>query len=77
LTRGQRDFTSVSQVVATRYEIMTEHKVAAQGRELLAEMDPMKAAQAQAAAAQARAYAEAEAAAHGPTPPASTLPPQA
>ena len=77
LTRGQRDFTSVSQVVATRYEIMTEHKVAAQGRELLAEMDPMKAAQAQAAAAQARAYAEAEAAAHGPTPPASTLPPPA
>ncbi len=37
-TRGQRDFTSVSQVVATRYEVLVEHKVAQQGRELLAGM---------------------------------------
>jgi hypothetical protein len=34
-TRGRRDFTSVQQVVATRYEVLTEHKVAAQGRDLL------------------------------------------
>jgi LytS/YehU family sensor histidine kinase len=37
-TRGQRDFTSVSQVVATRYEVLVEHKFAQQGRELLAQM---------------------------------------
>ena len=35
-TRGRRDFTSIQQVVATRYEVLAEHKVAAQGRELLA-----------------------------------------
>lgn len=34
-TRGRRDFTSVSQVVATRYEVLTEHKVAEQARDLL------------------------------------------
>ena len=38
-TRGRRDFTSVSQVVATRYEVLVEHKFAQQGRELLATMD--------------------------------------
>jgi hypothetical protein len=37
-TRGQRDFSSVSQVVATRYEVLVEHKVAAQARELLARL---------------------------------------
>jgi hypothetical protein len=36
LTRGQRDFASVTQVVATRYEVLVEHKVAGQARELLA-----------------------------------------
>ena len=35
-TRGQRDFSSVTQVVATRYEILVEHKHAARARELLA-----------------------------------------
>lgn len=35
LTRGQRDFSSVTQVVATRYEVLVEHKVAAQARQLL------------------------------------------
>ena len=35
-TRGQRDFSSVTQVVATRYEVLVEHKSAAQARELLA-----------------------------------------
>jgi hypothetical protein len=34
-TRGRRDFTSVSQVVATRYEVLVEHKHAEAARELL------------------------------------------
>src|SRR6478736_10095349 len=36
-TRGARDFSSVSQVVATRYEVFAEHKFAQQGREILAQ----------------------------------------
>lgn len=35
-TRGQRDFSSITQVVATRYEVLVEHKVAGEARELLA-----------------------------------------
>ena len=35
-TKGRRDFTSVSQVVATRYEVLVEHKFAEQARALLA-----------------------------------------
>jgi len=45
LTRGERDFTSVSLVVAAKYEVLCEHKHAQRGRELLAEMDPMRAAE--------------------------------
>ena len=37
-TRGRRDFTSVSQVVATKYEVLVEHKLAQRGRELLSQM---------------------------------------
>ena len=37
-TRGRRDFTSVTQVVATRYEVLVEHKFADQGRQILATM---------------------------------------
>ncbi len=37
-TRGRRDFSSVSMIVATRYEVLVEHKHAARGRELLATM---------------------------------------
>jgi hypothetical protein len=37
-TKGRRDFTSVSQVVATRYEVLVEHKLAEQGRAMLAKM---------------------------------------
>lgn len=36
LTRGQRDFTSVSRVVATRYEVLVEHSLLAQARSALA-----------------------------------------
>jgi hypothetical protein len=39
-TRGSRDFTSVQQVVATRYEVLVEHKLAEQARALLAELPP-------------------------------------
>ncbi len=38
MTRGRRDFSSVTQVVATKYEVLVEHKVAAQARELLAKL---------------------------------------
>ncbi|MGB7820185.1 MAG: general stress protein [Ornithinibacter sp.] len=51
-TRGERDFTSVSQVVAAKYEVLCEHKHVARGRELLTEMDPMRAAQEQVRRAQ-------------------------
>jgi hypothetical protein len=37
-TRGRRDFSSITQVVATRYEVLVEHKVAAQAREILARL---------------------------------------
>lgn len=35
---GTRDFSSVTQVVATSYEVLVEHTLAAQARELLAGM---------------------------------------
>ena len=35
MTRGKRDFTSVTQTVATKYEVLCEHKVAVQAREML------------------------------------------
>jgi hypothetical protein len=37
-TRGHRDFSSVSMTVATRYEVLVEHKHAIRARELLATM---------------------------------------
>jgi hypothetical protein len=37
-TGGQRDFTSVSQVIATRYEVLVEHKLLAQAQETLLRM---------------------------------------
>jgi hypothetical protein len=52
LTGGRRDFTSVSQVVAAKYEVLCEHKHVQRGRELLTQMDPMKAAQEQVRRAQ-------------------------
>ncbi|MGX7681807.1 general stress protein [Jatrophihabitans sp. DSM 45814] len=36
--RGARDFSSISQVVATKYEIMVEHRLAAQAQQVLATM---------------------------------------
>lgn len=37
-TRGQRDFSSVSAVVATKYEVLVEHKHLQRARELLAKL---------------------------------------
>ncbi|WP_068422907.1 general stress protein [Janibacter terrae] len=59
-TGGQRDFTSVSQVVASRYEVLTEHKHAHAGRELMTKLDPMRAAQEQLRRNQEQARAEHE-----------------
>lgn len=36
MTRGRRDFSSIQQVVATKYEVLVEHKHAEQARNLLA-----------------------------------------
>ena len=38
MSQGKRDFTSVSQTVATKYEVLAEHKVAGQARELIMSM---------------------------------------
>ena len=38
MTRGQRDFSSVTAVVATKYEVLVEHKSLAAARELLAKL---------------------------------------
>lgn len=45
MAQGKRDFTSVSRTVATRYELLSEHKVATQARELLASLPGARAAQ--------------------------------
>lgn len=37
-TQGRRDFTSIQQVVATRYEVLVEHKYLAEGQALLARL---------------------------------------
>ena len=37
-TGGRRDFTSVTQVVATRYEVLVEHKLLLRAQELLLRM---------------------------------------
>lgn len=44
LSQGKRDFTSVTQTIATKYEILCEHKVAARARELLQQMPGARAA---------------------------------
>lgn len=44
MTKGKRDFTSVTQTVATKYEVLCEHKVAAQAREMLQQRPGARAA---------------------------------
>lgn len=79
LTRGRRDFTSVSQVVATKYEVLAEHRTVSRARDLLAQMDPMRAAQEQVRLAQeeeaARIAREREQGSARPAPPSSPAPP--
>ncbi len=45
LSQGKRDFNSMRQTVATSYEVLSEHKVAVQARELLATRPQDRAAQ--------------------------------
>lgn len=45
MSQGKRDFTSVSQTIATRYELLSEHKVAAQAKDLLAQLPGARASQ--------------------------------
>lgn len=44
-SQGKRDFNSVRQTVATAYEVLSEHKVAANARELLSTRPQERAAQ--------------------------------
>ncbi|HEY5978978.1 MAG TPA: general stress protein [Microlunatus sp.] len=44
MTKGKRDFTSVTQTVATKYEVLCEHKVAAQARAMLQQLPGARAA---------------------------------
>ena len=44
MTGGRRDFTSVTQTVATQYELLCEHKFVQQARELLTTMPGARAA---------------------------------
>jgi hypothetical protein len=44
MSGGRRDFTSVTQTVATKYEVLCEHKVAQQARDLLSGMPGARAA---------------------------------
>ncbi|MGL4178622.1 MAG: general stress protein [Dermatophilaceae bacterium] len=84
-TRGQRDFTSVSQVVAAKYEVLCEHKHVQRGRDMLAQLDPMRAAQEEVRRAQEAERARESHAQRGPAsapevpppPPASPAPPSA
>lgn len=68
MTGGQRDFTSILQVVATKYEVLVEHRLAGRARELIAEMDPMRAAQEQARIAIEKARADEAARAQAQAP---------
>ena len=71
---GQRDFTSVSLVVAAKYEVLCEHKHAQRGREMLAEMDPMRAAEQEVRRAREAEQARVAPAAASPPPAASAEP---
>jgi hypothetical protein len=44
MSGGKRDFNSVTQTVATKYEVLCEHKVAARAREMLLQLPGARAA---------------------------------
>lgn len=43
-SRGKRDFTSITQTIATSYELLCEHKVAGKAREIIQAMPEIRAA---------------------------------
>ena len=45
MSQGKRDFTSVTQTIATRYELLSEHKVSGQARDMLASLPGARQAQ--------------------------------
>lgn len=45
MAQGKRDFTSVSQTIATKYEVLAEHRVVSRARELVSGMPGARAAQ--------------------------------
>ncbi len=42
MTRGRRDFSSVQRTVATRYEVLVEHKLLSRAQELVAELPGLR-----------------------------------
>ncbi len=56
MSRGRRDFRSVSQTVATHYEVLCEHKVAQKARDVIAAMPGVRAAAFMPQAASAATY---------------------
>ena len=76
--RGKRDFTSVSQTIATKYEVLAEHKVAGQARGLVATMPGVRAAQFDAGwVAQQPGYGYPQQPGYPPAYPQPGYPPQA
>lgn len=76
--RGKRDFTSVSQTIATKYEVLAEHKVAGQARGLVATMPGARAAQFDVGwAAQQPGYGYPQQPGYPPAYPQPSYPPQA
>lgn len=45
MSQGKRDFTSVTQTIATRYELLSEHKVSGQARDMLSALPSTRQAQ--------------------------------
>lgn len=45
MSQGKRDFTSVTQTIATRYELLSEHKVSGQARDMLSSLPGARQAQ--------------------------------
>lgn len=76
-TRGARDFSSVSQVVATKYEVFCEHKFAQQGRAILAEAGIVGVARTAPSAAHTPAAAATPDDAPRTDPPVPPVPPSA
>jgi hypothetical protein len=68
MSQGKRDFNSVSQTVATKYEVLCEHKLVEQAKQLITQIPGIRAAVFNAPVAGAPAYAQAAAPVRYPTP---------